>query len=182
MPVRIAHLVDIEAMHRVRLAVTENRLRDLRRVTPEHYREMLEERGRGWVCEIDGELRGFAIADRADRNIWALFVAPGFEGRGIGRALHDTMVAWLFDWATRRSGSARKQARVPPDSMQPPVGAKWTVKGMESCDSNFPETEIPLDELRARFLITPDRIHGADKFAVRSGAGVRSLRRNPADR
>jgi GNAT superfamily N-acetyltransferase len=111
MPVRTAQLADIEAMHRLRLAVSENRLRDLRRVTPEHYREMLEEKGRGWVYEIDGDVRGFAIADRADRNIWALFVAPGFEGRGIGRVLHDVMVAWLFEvsaapiWLTTEAGT-----------------------------------------------------------------------------
>jgi GNAT superfamily N-acetyltransferase len=32
----------------------------------------------------------------AHRNIWALFVAPGFEGQGIGRGLLDVMVTWLF--------------------------------------------------------------------------------------
>jgi GNAT superfamily N-acetyltransferase len=94
---RIATVADIEAMHVVRLAVRENRLGDPSRVTVEHYREMLTARGKGWVCESDGEIVGFGIADAKERSIWALFVKPGHEGRGIGRAIHDAMVRWLFE-------------------------------------------------------------------------------------
>lgn len=96
MSLRIAVIADIDSMHRVRLAVLENRLRDLSRVTPDDYRRMLESDGRGWVYELDGNIVGFAVADRIRRNIWALFVAPEHEGRGIGRPLHDAMVDWLF--------------------------------------------------------------------------------------
>jgi GNAT superfamily N-acetyltransferase len=96
MGLRLARLADIEAMHAVRLAVRENRLSDPAKVTPEHYRAMLQEHGRGWVHEIDGKVVAFAVGDHRRRNIWALFVAPGFEGRGIGRALHERMVQWLF--------------------------------------------------------------------------------------
>jgi GNAT superfamily N-acetyltransferase len=39
---------------------------------------------------------GFAIADLVDHNIWALFLLPAFEQKGIGRALHDTMLNWYF--------------------------------------------------------------------------------------
>ena len=96
MAVRLALISDIEAMHQVRVAVLENRLSNPRAIGPEDYRAMLEERGRGWVYEVDGRIVGFAIADHSRRNIWALFVAPEFEGCGIGRALHDAMVTWLF--------------------------------------------------------------------------------------
>jgi GNAT superfamily N-acetyltransferase len=96
MTLRTANLADIEAMHAIRLAVRENRLGDPARVTVAHYREMLTTRGRGWVCESEGEITGFGIADAVERSIWALFVKPGCEGRGIGRALHDAMVEWLF--------------------------------------------------------------------------------------
>jgi len=58
---------------------------------------MLDEHGCGWVYEVDGKVVGFGVADHSRRSIWALFVAPGFEGRGIGRALHDRMVRWLFE-------------------------------------------------------------------------------------
>jgi GNAT superfamily N-acetyltransferase len=58
--------------------------------------EYLEKRGRGWVCEIRGEIVGFAIADLKAHNIWALFVRPDFERRGIGKKLHDMMLDWYF--------------------------------------------------------------------------------------
>jgi GNAT superfamily N-acetyltransferase len=97
MELRLATVADIEAMHAIRLAVTENRLTDLSRVTTEKYREMLRERGKGWVVEDDaGVIVGFGIADALSRSFWALFVRPGSERRGVGRALHDAMVAWLF--------------------------------------------------------------------------------------
>jgi GNAT superfamily N-acetyltransferase len=75
---------------------------------------MLETQGRGWVYEdssAGGAIVGFAIADNSARNIWALFVQPGSEGRGIGRALHDAMVQWLFAvgdtpvWLTTDAGT-----------------------------------------------------------------------------
>ena len=94
---QLATLDDIEAMRVVRASVTENRLSDPRRATPEKYREMLETRGKGWVCESDAQIVAFGIADAASRSLWALFVKPGFEPRGYGRALHDAMVAWLFE-------------------------------------------------------------------------------------
>jgi GNAT superfamily N-acetyltransferase len=97
MPVRLATVHDIDAMHEIRLAVRENALADRTRVGPEHYRTMLLELGRGWVYEESGAVVAFAIADHAHRNIWALFVAPGFEGQGIGTALLDVMVTWLFE-------------------------------------------------------------------------------------
>lgn len=111
MTLRVATLADIPSMHVVRLAVRENRLSDPGRITYQHTREMLERRGRGWVHEVDGAVAGFAVADHSRRNIWALFVAPGFEGRGIGKALHDVMLDWLFEqaddpvWLTTEPGS-----------------------------------------------------------------------------
>ena len=97
MPLRPATDHDIDAMHAVRLAVRENALSDEKRVRPEHYRALLQESGRGWVHEESDEVVAFGIADHASRNIWALFVAPGFEGQGIGRELLEAMVTWLFE-------------------------------------------------------------------------------------
>ena len=109
--VRVATLADIESMHRIRMAVQENRLRDPSRVQYDDYRRMLETDGRGWVCEERGVLVGFSVADQVRRNIWALFVAPGHERRDIGRALLDAMVEWLFQvgsepiWLTTEPGT-----------------------------------------------------------------------------
>ena len=40
-----------------------------------------------WVWEQDGRILGFSAADTRDGTIWALFIDPDHEGRGIGRAL-----------------------------------------------------------------------------------------------
>lgn len=93
---RRATVGDIEGMCRVRMAVLENRVSEPAMVTPAMYREMLQEKGAGWVCEAEGEVVGFAIVDLSRSNIWALFVDPLYEKKGIGRQLHDLMVAWSF--------------------------------------------------------------------------------------
>lgn len=87
---------DIPHLHRVRLSVTENALSNPELITENDYREFLEQRGKGWVCETEGAIVGFAIADLQGRNIWALFLDPAFERRGIGRALHTLMLDWYF--------------------------------------------------------------------------------------
>jgi len=87
---------DIPAMSRIRLAVTENALSDPARITPQMYEDFLEQSGRGWVAEQDGDIVAFCYADKVDASIWALFVQPGHEGRGLGKALLGLAVDWLF--------------------------------------------------------------------------------------
>ena len=92
---RRAERADIGAMHRVRMAVRENRLtRSV--IEAADYVAQFETSGRGWVVVEDDEVIGFAVGNRDDGNIWALFVDPRHEGRGHGRRLHDAMVGWLF--------------------------------------------------------------------------------------
>lgn len=93
---RQAREADIFAMSTVRLAVNENRLRDPTRITYGMYVDYLEQLGRSWVCEIDGAIAGFACADQVESSIWALFVDPAHEGRGIGKQLLALMVDYLF--------------------------------------------------------------------------------------
>ena len=108
---RIATRADIGAMHRVRLAVRENRLSDPARFTEADYVRDIEETGRGWVVEACGEVVAFAIGRRTDGNVWALFVDPAHEGRGYGTRLHDALVAWLEEhgpgvlWLTTDPGT-----------------------------------------------------------------------------
>lgn len=93
---RRACSADIPAMSAIRLSVTENVLSDPGRVTLQMYEDYLDRDGRGWVAEIDGEIAGFSYADRHEASIWALFISPRFEGRGLGKALLDLAVTWLF--------------------------------------------------------------------------------------
>lgn len=87
---------DIAQMARIRLAVTENVLRDPARVTLQMYADFLEQDGRGWVAEIDGVVVAFSYANRNDGSIWALFVDPRFEGQGLGKPLLALATGWLF--------------------------------------------------------------------------------------
>lgn len=87
---------DVPAIQRIRGAVRENRLVSTV-IGDEQVIEALENSGRGWVVETDGEVVGFAIAKRETRNIWALFVDPEHEGRGHGRSLLDAMTGWLWE-------------------------------------------------------------------------------------
>jgi GNAT superfamily N-acetyltransferase len=96
MKIRIAELKDIPQIQVVRNLVKENRLSDPKLVPDSDVEDYMFRRGKGWVCEINKEVVGFAIADLVDNNIWALFVHPGFEKLGIGKKLHDEMMNWYF--------------------------------------------------------------------------------------
>jgi len=87
---------DIREMQVVRNSVKENVLSNPALVTDKDYEEYITSRGRGWVCEIDNYVVGFAIADLRDNSIWALFVLPAFEKKGIGRKLHHIILDWYF--------------------------------------------------------------------------------------
>lgn len=95
--ITVASGADFAEMHRVRMSVRENRLADPGRIGPADYEAILAGGGLAWLAWIEGRVVGFAAADLPRRNIWALFVDPAYEGRGVGRRLHDVMVDWLFE-------------------------------------------------------------------------------------
>jgi len=94
---REATIHDIPQIQIVRHTVKENVLSNPALVTDKDCAEFLTVHGKGWVCEIDYAVIGFAIADLQEKNIWALFLRPEYEGRGIGKELHDMMLDWYFD-------------------------------------------------------------------------------------
>ena len=99
--IRPATADDISAMHRVRMAVRENRLSRNTRVTEDSYRQYIEA-GSAWVAGTAAGIVGFAALDVPARNVWALFVDPVAEGSGIGRALHDAMLDWARNQGLER--------------------------------------------------------------------------------
>ncbi len=84
-PIRAAVLADIPELMRIRLSVRENRFNPAR-VSPADVVWFVEN-GPVWVWEEAGAILGFSAGDPRNGSVWALFVDPPFEGRGIGRAL-----------------------------------------------------------------------------------------------
>lgn len=94
---REALISDIKKIQLVRNAVKENKLSDPSLVTDEDCAEYMTVRGKGWVCDLNGNIAGFAIVDLKERNVWALFIRPEHEGKGIGKYLHHLMLNWYFE-------------------------------------------------------------------------------------
>lgn len=100
MQITLATPDDIETLFDIRTSVAQNHqsreeLATLG-VTADRLAEMLRTRSRAWMCRLDGTAAGFSMADSARATVFALFVRPGFEGRGIGRRLMAEAEGWLF--------------------------------------------------------------------------------------
>jgi GNAT superfamily N-acetyltransferase len=100
MRVRIADIQDVETLFDIRTSVRENHqsreeLAGIG-VTPASVAEMLRTDSRAWIADVDGRPVAFSMANAAERTVFAMFVRPGYEGRGLGRALMAEAEAWLF--------------------------------------------------------------------------------------
>ena len=94
---REASVDDIQQMQVVRNLVKENILSNPALVPDKDVEEYITRRGKGWVCLMDDVIIGFSIVDLKENNIWALFVNPEYEAKGIGKKLHDMMLDWYFE-------------------------------------------------------------------------------------
>lgn len=103
--VRIAGDADVETLFDIRTSVRENHQSRTELaaigVTPESIRGMLAGSARAWLVDVHDRPTAFAMADAALGTLFALFVRPDYEGRGVGRPLLATAEGWLFDtgWA-----------------------------------------------------------------------------------
>jgi len=100
--IREATVSDVAAMNHLRLQVRENVLSDPSLVTTAMTTDAISASGHGWVFAEDSHILGFSIALHKDPSIWALFVLPDHEGRGIGHALHEVAVNWLWSRGVNR--------------------------------------------------------------------------------
>lgn len=114
--IRAARPEDMPAMTAIRISVAENHMSVAqmaeRGITAE---STLAEMAAGdlgaWVAEDDGDIVAFAMADRRDASLFALFTKPGREGKGHGSALLATAETWLVEighreaWLTTATGS-----------------------------------------------------------------------------
>ena len=65
-------------------------------ITPDSVREMLRASHRGWLCEVDDRVVGFAMGNRDNGEMWVIAVLKEHEGKGIGRKLLALVEEWLF--------------------------------------------------------------------------------------
>lgn len=96
MTIRQAQAGDVQAIQKLRMSVRENVLVDPSLVTEDTTTRAITQEGRGWVAMETGRLLGFSIALRSPPRIWALFVDPDHEGRGLGQRLLQEAVDWLW--------------------------------------------------------------------------------------
>lgn len=98
--VRPARVEDVDAMFVVRTSVAENTLTPgelaALGVTPQAIAEAIGSAPCAWVAEAGGRIVGFSMVDQEDACLFAAFVLPACEGRGIGRLLVREAEAALF--------------------------------------------------------------------------------------
>ena len=101
-PIRKAGPADISRLMVLRADVRQNRLNDPSKVAAADYLWFIDNAAIWVWAENDGIL-GFSAGDPRDGSIWALFVDPGCEGRGIGRALIESACEVLRAAGHRRA-------------------------------------------------------------------------------
>jgi GNAT superfamily N-acetyltransferase len=97
---------DIPALFVVRVATHENQLsrEELASlgITEETLKTRLRGTFKGWLCDVNAQVVGFAIGDRATGELWVIALLPQYIGQGIGSALLRRVEDWL-----QASGCAR---------------------------------------------------------------------------
>ena len=98
--IREARRDDMPGIYHVRTSVTENLLTGeqlaARGITNESVAASFEKDSKGWVAVDRDLVVGFSIADRATASIFALFVLPAYERRGLGGRLLALAMDWLW--------------------------------------------------------------------------------------
>ena len=93
---REVRIEDLEGLKYVRNNVVENTLSNPLLISDKDYIEFIESRGKGWICEMDNKIVGFAMVDLRENNVLALLVLPVYEKRGIDLRLHNIMLSRYF--------------------------------------------------------------------------------------
>ncbi len=98
--IRQIEVADIPDLFSVRTATDENHLtlEDLAEIdiTETSVKAKLLGSYKGWLCEDEGEVVGFAIGDRSSGEMWVIAVLPSYIRQGIGGALLAKVDEWLF--------------------------------------------------------------------------------------
>lgn len=99
--IRLATLADIDTLFAIRTAVVQNHLSheqmaDLG-ITPQALADSVREAPCVWLAEVEGRPAAFSMVNFADGEVFAMFVLPVYEGRGLGRQLMAVAETALFE-------------------------------------------------------------------------------------
>lgn len=98
--IRLATCADIETLFEIRTSVVENHLSreqlNEMGITAAALQQAIEESACVWVAELEGAAAGFAMIDAEAGELFALFVRPQCEGRGLGAMLLEAAEQALF--------------------------------------------------------------------------------------
>ncbi|HEX2949093.1 MAG TPA: GNAT family N-acetyltransferase [Armatimonadota bacterium] len=101
MQIRRATADDIDTLFDIRFSVHENLLTREQLaemgITPQSLAELLQSICAAWLVECEGIPAGFTIADSQFGMIFAAFVRPEYEGRGVGKLALQAAEEWLAD-------------------------------------------------------------------------------------
>lgn len=107
--IRTATRTDLPRISEIRMAVRENVLSRPEKITDTV--DHLIDRGGFWVFEDSAGIHGFSSSDPRDGSIFALFMDPASEGRGIARLLlaaacrHLSAAGHAKAWLTTGTGT-----------------------------------------------------------------------------
>ena len=98
---REMEIYDVPAAFDVRTSTKENaltleELEEDYELTPETLASAMRSTAKGWVCEADSKVVGFAMGDSANAELTVIAVLPDYEGRCIGKRLLSKVENWLF--------------------------------------------------------------------------------------
>ncbi|TWC76258.1 acetyltransferase (GNAT) family protein [Rhizobium sp. SJZ105] len=89
--IRLAETSDVSALFYVRTSVWENHISRERLaefgITDSSVSEMISASPCAWVAVLSNEIVGFSMVDVADASLFAAFILPAHEGKGLGTQL-----------------------------------------------------------------------------------------------